>query len=81
MRRLGANLEKELDFRIEAKNALRLSECMANNPCIAVPESIPEVNFPQDLERAYESEASGRELSLQYSNVFTRGFARQLHLF
>ena len=51
MRRLGANLEKELDFRIEAQNALRLQKCMANNPCIAVPESIPQVSL-QDLQDA-----------------------------
>ena len=42
--RLGANLEKELDFTIEASNAGRLARCMARNSCIAVPTAIPEVN-------------------------------------
>lgn len=42
--RLGANLQKELDFRFEAQNAQRFAECMAKNPHVAVPQLVPEVS-------------------------------------
>ena len=40
MDRLGANLQKELDFRIEAKNAARFAKCMSKNPNVAVPKPV-----------------------------------------
>ena len=42
--RLGANLQKELDFRFEAENATRFAKCMANNPYVAAPHLVPEVS-------------------------------------
>lgn len=41
--RLGKNLDKELDFRIEADNAARFATCMSGNPNVAVPCAVPEV--------------------------------------
>ena len=42
--RLGANLQKELDFRFEAENATRFAMCMAKNPYVAAPHLVPEVS-------------------------------------
>ena len=43
--RLGKNLRKELDFRVEAQNAARLAACMAGNSCVAVPQAVPEASL------------------------------------
>ena len=43
MEKLASNLEKELDFRLEADNARRLSHSFAGNRGVAVPRPIPQV--------------------------------------
>lgn len=37
-------LQQELDFRIEARNAARLKECMAGRRDVAVPRLVPELS-------------------------------------
>lgn len=80
VRRLGANLEKELDFGIEAQNALRLQKYMANNPCIAVPESVARVrhksseNFMDRLPGKAILTLYGFQLTLDSAEVSTYGF-------
>ena len=43
LQELKQNLAKELDFRLEARNAERLSSCMAGLRRVAIPKPVPQV--------------------------------------
>ena len=42
LQELKQNLDKELDFRLEARNAERLSSCMAGLRRVAIPKPVPQ---------------------------------------
>ena len=42
LQELQQNLAKELDFRLEARNAERLSSCMAGLRRVAIPKPVPQ---------------------------------------
>ena len=44
LQELKQNLAKELDFRLEARNAQRLAVCMAGRRRVAIPEPVPQVS-------------------------------------
>ena len=44
LQELKQNLAKELDFRMEARNAQRLAACMASRRRVAIPEPVPQVS-------------------------------------
>ena len=49
LQELKQNLAKELDFRLEASNAQRLSACMASRRRVAIPKPVPQASATSTL--------------------------------
>ena len=49
LQELKQNLAKELDFRLEASNAQRLSVCMASRRRVAIPKPVPQASATSTL--------------------------------
>ena len=64
LQELKHNLAKELDFRTEARNAQRLSSCMADRRRVAIPKPVPQVVLLLFLFLLFSSTPLGKSITI-----------------